>query len=54
MNFFDIKKVVEDLPEREVGAYLKHILFRIVFLEMGEEYSISKFSDELKKFTTIF
>ncbi|MGG1675694.1 DUF1835 domain-containing protein [Neobacillus sp. NRS-1170] len=48
MDFDELKKVVKDMPERDVRSYLYHILINISFLE-DKAYSLTKFSDDMKR-----
>jgi hypothetical protein len=48
VDFFDIKKIVKDLPEQEVRSYLQFILFRIGLLE-DKEKSLVEFTNDLKE-----
>ncbi|WP_338779129.1 DUF1835 domain-containing protein [Metabacillus sp. FJAT-52054] len=48
MDIIQLKKIVKDMPEREVRSYLFHILLRIDMLD-DKEYSLVDFSDDLKE-----
>jgi hypothetical protein len=50
VDILDIKKIVNDLPEKEVRTYLSLILSKIALLE-DKEYSLFKFSNDLKDFS---
>lgn len=48
MNFDELKKIVNALPEREVRSYLYHIFLKVNFLECRDG-SVVEFAKELKE-----
>jgi hypothetical protein len=48
VDTFEIKEIVNNLPENEVRSYLFHVLLRIEFLK-DKEYSLDDFSSDLKE-----